>query len=258
MKPVMDHFGHACWALHKHVNDFKSCINDDTVKAVNQATLGCEADAETKWIDEAFKKAIFAANKSQLETIVKNWHKNFSDNTGAPGELFLNPSVPVVFDAFRNTKRLKRWLVATFLLELYKSEGNYLPAQAGAGIGLKQPGKFFNICYNEVTYNLVDKDWADVARLVPNKTGFLKKYMKKFASTLIDATGVKKAYSQIFDTNKPKMGWERKVWNGKGGKIIFSDEKNTTYRFDGKKFDTWKHADLGNEGMLKQAIINTK
>ena len=258
MKPAMEHFGYACWALHKHVLDFKNCFNDETIKAVNNASLGKETDAETEWIDKAFKKAIFAADKSQLETLAKNWHKNFSNNTGGPGELFLKPDVPVAFDIFRNTKSLKRWLVATFLLELHNSEGNYLPPQAGLGLGSKQPGKFFNICYKEVTYDLVDKNWADVARLTPNKTGFLKKYMKKLASTLIDATGVKKAYSQIFNTSKPKMGWERKVWNGKGGKIIFSDEKNTTYRFDGKKMDSWKHADIGNEGMLKNAIINTK
>ena len=258
MKPAMEHFGYACWALHKHVLDFKNCFNDETIKAVNNASLGKDSDEETKWIDEAFKKAIFAANKSELETLVKNWHKNFGDNAGGPGKLFLQPDVPVAFDIFRNTKSLKRWLVATFLLELHNSEGNYLPPQAGLGLGSKQPGKFFNICYKEVTYDLVDKNWADVARLTPNKTGFLKKYMKKLASTLIDATGVKKAYSQIFNTSKPKMGWERKVWNGKGGKIIFSDEENTTYRYDGKTIDKWKHADIGNEGMLKNAIINTK
>ena len=258
MKPAMEHFGYACWALHKHVLDFKNCFNDDTIKAVNNASLGKDSDEETKWIDEAFKKAIFAANKSELETLVKNWHKNFGDNAGGPGKLFLQPDVPVAFDIFRNTKSLKRWLVATFLLELHNCKENYLPAEAGHGLGSKQPGKFFNLCYKEVTYDLVDKNWADVARLTPNKTGFLKKYMKKLASTLIDATGVKKAYSQIFNTSKPKMGWERKVWNGKGGKIIFSDEENTTYRYDGKTIDKWKHADIGNEGMLKNAIINTK
>ena len=258
MKPAMEHFGYACWALHKHVLDFKNCFNDETIKAVNNASLGKDSDEETKWIDEAFKKAIFAANKSELETLVKNWHKNFGDNAGGPGKLFLQPDVPVAFDIFRNTKSLKRWLVATFLLELHNCKENYLPAEAGLGLGSKQPGKFFNICYKEVTYDLVDKNWADVARLTPNKTGFLKKYMKKLASTLIEATGVKKAYSQIFNTGKPKMGWERKVWNGKGGKIIFSDEENTTYRYDGKTIDKWKHADIGNEGMLKNAIINTK
>ena len=258
MKPAMEHFGYACWALHKHVLDFKNCFNDETIKAVNNASLGKDSDEETKWIDEAFKKAIFAANKSELETLVKNWHKNFGDNAGGPGKLFLQPDVPVAFDIFRNSKSLKRWLVATFLLELHNCKENYLPAEAGHGLGSKQPGKFFNICYKEVTYDLVDKNWADVARLTPNKTGFLKKYMKKLASTLIDATGVKKAYSQFFNTSKPKMGWERKVWNGKGGKIIFSDEENTTYRYDGKTIDKWKHADIGNEGMLKNAIINTK
>ena len=82
--------------------------------------------------------------------------------------------------------------------------------------------------------------------------------MTKIANGLIDAVGVKQVYSQMFNTGKPKLGWDRRVWDGKGGKIIFSDEKGSTCRFEKESIKTWVHADLGNEGMLKNAIINTK
>ena len=255
MKPAMDHFGKACWALHKHVLDFKNCINDDTIKAVNEATLGAPVHEETKWIDEAFKKAIFGGKDAQMETILNNWHDHFGDTDKGPKELFLDPDCIDAYDAFRIPKYLKRWLVASFLLELYKREENLIPVQVG--IGPKKPGKFFTICYNKVDVDLVYKNWSDVARLAPKMNTF-KKYMKKIANGLIDAVGVKQAYSQMFNTNKPKMGWDRRVWNGKGGKIIFSDDEGSTCRFEGESIKTWKHADLGNEGMLKQAIINTK
>ena len=255
MKPAMDHFGHAVWALHKHVLDFKNCINDDTIKAINDATLGRKEDQATKWIDNAFKKAIFAANKSELETLIHNWHNNFGDTNKGPGALFLKPSCPAGFDAFINPKRLKRWLVALFLLELFKSEENLLPPQLGVAKG--KPGKFITICYDKVDLKLVDENWAEVARLAP-KRSIINKYMTKIANGLIDAVGVKQAYSQMFNTEKPKLGWDRRVWDGKGGKIIFSDEKGSTCRFEKESIKTWVHADLGNEGMLKNAIINTK
>ena len=255
MKPAMDHFGHAVWALHKHILDFKTLINDDTIKAVNDATLGKKDNASTKWIDNAFKKAIFNAGKSELETLVKNWHNNFGDTSKGPGALFLKPSTPAGFDAFLNPKRLKRWLVALFLLELHKSEENLFPPKLGVAKG--KPGKYFTICYDKVDLDLVDKKWGEVARLAPKRSSF-NKYLTKIANGLIDAVGVKQVYSQMFDTNKPKLGWDRRVWDGKGGKIIFSDEKNVTYRIEKEKIDKWVHADLGNEGMLKNAIISTK
>lgn len=255
MKPAMDHYGHAVWALHKHVLDFKNLINDDTIKAVNDATLGKKDNESTKWIDNAFKKAVFAAGKSYLESIVNNWHNNFGDTSKGPGALFLDPKCPDGFDAFRNPKHLKRWIVALFLLELYKSEENRFEPKLGVAQG--KPGKFFTICYSEVTIDLVDKEWADVARLAP-KMGLTMKFMKKLVAIVDDAVGVTKAYKQIFNTDKPKLGWDRRVWDGKGGKIIFSDEKNVTYRVEKDKIEKWVHADVGNEGMLKNAIINTK
>ncbi len=255
MKPSMEHFGKVCWALHKHVLDFKNIINDDTIKAVNEATLGTQVHEETKWIDKAFKKALFDANKSQLETIVKNWHRFFGDTESGPKELFIDPSCAEFLDSFKDAKYLKRWLVASFLLELYKSPENQFPPKVGIG---PKPGKFFTICYKEVDADLIRNHWSDVARLAPKKTGIFMKYMKKLAAFAIEAVDVKGAYSQLFDSSKPKMGWDRRVWNGKGGKIIFSDAENTTFRIENEGIHEWKHADLGNEGMLKQAIINTK
>ena len=253
MKPAMDHFGHAVWALHKHVLDFKTLINDDTIKAVNEATLSREENEATKWIDNAFKKAIFDATNSELEKIVNTWHKNFSTDSGEPKDIFLHPVSPERAEAFRDAKRLKRWLVARFLRELYNSDENLFDA-VGA---LRKRGKFIVICYSKVTYDLVDKEWADVVRLKP-KMGMTTKIIKKLAAFVVDAVGVKQAYKQVFNTDKPKLGWDRRVWDGKGGKIIFSDEKNTTYRVEESQIKKWIHADLACEGMLQNALRNTK
>jgi hypothetical protein len=253
MKPAMDHFGQAIWALHKHILDFKTLINDDTIKAINDATLRREENEATKWIDKAFKKAIFDATNSELEKIVNTWHKNFSTDSGEPKDIFLHPVSLERAEAFRDAKRLKRWLVARFLRELYNSDENLFDA-VGA---LRKRGKFIVICYSKVTYDLVDKEWADVVRLKP-KMGMTTKIIKKLAAFVVDAVGVKQAYKQVFNTDKPKLGWDRRVWDGKGGKIIFSDEKNTTYRVEESQIKKWIHADLACEGMLQNALRNTK
>ena len=77
-------------------------------------------------------------------------------------------------------------------------------------------------------------------------------------SLVADWTGAKNAWNPVLNPDKPKMGWERRVWNGKGGKIIFSDEKNVTFHINGENIETWKHVDLGNESNLKKAISNIK
>ena len=148
---------------------------------------------------------------------------------------------------------IKRKLVAKFLLELYKSDGNLIPPEIG--VGPKKPGKFFKISYKEINFDLLMFNWSDVAALgSKNNSGFFKKLLAFVA----DWTGAKKAWNPVLNPDKPKMGWERRVWNGKGGKIIFSDQKNVTYHINGENIETWKHADLGNESNLKKAISNIK
>ena len=261
LKPAVEGFGKSSWALHRHALAFKTLFSDETIKAVNQATLGTASHKDTKWIDDAFKKAVFGGSDSDLELIIKSWHSLFGDLKTGPKDCYIDPVDQNERDWFMNPKIVKRKLVADFLMELYKSEGNMIPAEVG--IGPKKPGKYFTIGYKEVDFDLLDKNWADVAALAPKKNiGFFKKmlgFVGKAASTLaLDWTGAKAAWKPMIDPGKPKMGWERKVWNGQNGKIIFSDKKNATYTINGENIETWKHADLGNEANLKKAITNIK
>ena len=253
LQPAVEGYGKTAWALHRQVLAFKTLFSDDTIKAVNQATLGTTSHKDTKWIDEAFKKTIFDEKNGELEVFTKHWHNNFGTLESGPKESFLNPATSQTEDMFLNPMIIKRRMVAKFLLELYKSEGNLIPAEIG--IGPKKPGKFFNISYKEVNADLILDKWADVSALgSKSNPGFFKKLL----SFVADWTGAKKAWKPVLNSDKPKMGWERKVWNGKGGKIIFSDQKNVTYHINGENIETWRHADLGNEDNLKKAITNIK
>ncbi len=230
LKPAIEDYGKAAWAVHRQILAFKTLFSDNTIRAVNQATLGATSHKETQWIDDAFKKAIYDGDKSELEFFPKKWHDHYGTLESGPKDCYINHDTPNYEDLFMDPILIKRKLVAKFLLELYKSDGNLIPPEIG--VGPKKPGKFFKISYKEINLKLL----AFVA----------------------DWTGAKKAWNPVLNPDKPKMGWERRVWNGKGGKIIFSDQKNVTYHINGENIETWKHADLGNESNLKKAISNIK
>ena len=253
LKPAIEDYGKAAWAVHRQVLAFKTLFSDNTIRAVNQATLGTTSHKDTQWIDDAFKKVIYDGNKSELEFFPKKWHDRFGTLESGPKDNYINHDTPDYEDLFMDPILIKRKLVAKFLLELYKSEGNLIPPEIG--VGPKKPGKFFKLSYNEVNFDLLMFNWSDVAALgSKDNPGFFKKLLAFVA----DWTGAKKAWNPVLNPDKPKMGWERRVWNGKGGKIIFSDQKNVTYHINGENIETWKHADLGNEANLKKAISNIK
>ena len=251
--PAAEAYAEACWALHKMVLGFNTVFSDETVKAVNKATLGTTSHKDTKWIDDMFKKAIFEEEHNELWKFQDKWAKAFGDEASGPKDAFLDTSSSADTDVFMNPTAIKRRLVALFLLELYKADANAIKPEVG--IGPTQPGKLFKLGYTEVNDALLNENWADVFALGPKERGG---FFKRLVAFLADWTGVKDAWSPILDTSKPKMGWERKVWNGKGGKIIFSDKKNATYTINGENIETWKHAALGNEEGLKQAISGIK
>ena len=251
--PAAEAYAEACWALHRLVLGFDTVFTDETIKAVNKATLGTTSHKDTKWIDDVFKKAIFEEEHNELWKLQDKWAKRFGDVASGPKDAFLDRLSPVKTDVFMNPTAIKRRLVALFLLELYKADGNAIKPEEG--IGPTQPGKLFKLGYTEVSEALLNEGWADVSALGPKQR---VSFFKRLGSFLADWSGVKKAWSPIIDTSKPKLGWERKVWNGKGGKIIFSDKKNATYTVNGENIETWKHAALGNEEGLKQAISGIK
>ena len=253
LKPAIEDYGKAAWAVHRQILAFKTLFSDNTIRAVNQATLGATSHKETQWIDDAFKKAIYDGDKSELEFFPKKWHDHYGTLESGPKDCYINHDTPNYEDLFMDPILIKRKLVAKFLLELYKSDGNLIPPEIG--VGPKKPGKFFKISYKEINFDLLMFNWSDVAALgSKNNSGFFKKLLAFVA----DWTGAKKAWNPVLNPDKPKMGWERRVWNGKGGKIIFSDQKNVTYHINGENIETWKHADLGNESNLKKAISNIK
>ena len=253
LKPAIDDYGKASWAVHHKVLDFKDLFSDDTITAVNEATLGTKSHQETKWIDDAFKKAVYDGEKNELEFFTKKWHDLYGTLTDGPKDIYINHKTPVYNDFFQIPVLIKRKLVAKFLLELFKSEENYLPTEVCVWPRLS--GKYFKINYDEITFDLLTSKWSDVAALgSENNPGFFKRLL----SFVADWTGAKKAWNPVLNPDKPKMGWERRVWNGKGGKIIFSDEKNVTFHIKGENIETWKHVDLGNESNLKKAISNIK
>ena len=253
LKPAIDAYAKTAWAVHRQANAFNTLFSDDTIKAVNQSTLGSSSHKDTKWIDEAFKKVVFNGSSSVQEETLKLWHDTLGTLQSGPKDGFFNPKVQPEKDIFMKAKMIKRKMVVMFLLELYKSEGNLLPPELG--VGVKKPGKFFKLSFEQYSDDLLTKKWSDVAAL-----GATDKYrlLKKIGSILAEWTGAKGAWNPVLNSDKPKMGWERKVWNGQNGKIIFSDKPNTTYRINGENIETWKHADLGNEDNLKSAITNIK
>ena len=164
-----------------------------------------------------------------------------------------NRKTPVDNDFFQIPVLIKRKLVAKFLMELYKREENYLPEEVCVWPRLY--GKYFKINYDEITFELLTSKWSDVAAL-GSKTN--PGFFKRLFSFVADWTGAKNAWSPVLNPDKPKMGWERRVWNGKGGKIIFSDHEGVTYHIKGENIETWKHVEIGNEANLKKAISDIK
>jgi hypothetical protein len=155
-------------------------------------------------------------------------------------------------------------MVAKFLLKVYNAEGNQIKLTGAAAALSPVPvqGKYFQLSYstqNEIDNELLTKNWDVVASLDANKSkrGFWGKVLKFLDDQENNWIGVrssvKKSWSPFFDSNKPKW-YERKVWNDKGGKIIFSDTKGATYGFNGENIEKWKQAGLDNIENLKKAI----
>ena len=263
--PVSESYCKSTWTLFRKVKqEMPKIFSKDTVEAINEATLGVKSHEGTAWIDEVFKKVVVEDSEGYLEKVSNDWASYYWEiiDKGQDNSFKIIESLERApyKDPLLHPRRIKRTLVASFLLELYKSEGNLIKAEDG---GVPKPGKFFQIGYSKVDEDLVRKHWADVEALAPKKNaGFFKRLLNlvsKVGSTvLLDWSGAKGAWKPMLNGDMPKMGWERRMWNGKGGKIIFSDAKNTSYTFEGEKIVGHKHIDLGNEGNLKKAISNIK
>ena len=252
--PSAEAYAEAAYLLQKKTREFKLCFSDDTIKAVNLATLGSMTDADNKWIDDIFKEVMFKDNNSLQQKSLSAWEDRFGGATEDPRAPFLSDGFANdKDDTFGNPQYLSRKMIAHLLLKLYKHEKNVIVPQVPATAPVY--GKLFTLGYKEeaeITDDLLTKKWDDVVALGSKKEGKLSTILKGLAE-LID---LKSFWKPVIDPDAPKLGWDRQVWNDESGRIIFSDAKNATYGFKGEKIEKWSQAGLSNVEKLKKALTD--
>ena len=252
--PSAEAYAEAAYLLQKKTREFKLCFSDDTIKAVNLATLGSMTDADNKWIDDIFKEVMFKDNNSLQQKSLSAWEDRFGGATEDPKAPFLSDGFANdKDDTFGNPQYLSRKMIAHLLLKLYKHEKNVIVPQVPATAPVY--GKLFTLGYKEeaeITDDLLTKKWDDVVALGSKKEGKLSTILKGLAE-LID---LKSFWKPVIDPDAPKLGWDRQVWNDESGRIIFSDAKNATYGFKGEKIEKWSQAGLSNVEKLKKALTD--
>lgn len=265
INPSAEAYAEAAWRLQRKARAFTTCFSDETAKVINKSVVGTSKHPDTEWIDQAFKEVIYEGASCELANAVSEWESRFGSKGSNPTENFLGHRAQYDDkDVFANAQMLKRKMVAKFLLKVYNAKGNSikLTGAAAALSAVPVQGKYFQLSYtmqNEIDDKLLKDNWDVVASLDVKKTkrGFWAKVLKFLDEQENEWIGarssVKSAWSPFFDSNKPKW-YERRVWNDKGGKIIFSDTKGATYGFNGENIEKWKQAGLNNIENLKKAI----
>ena len=262
--PAADNYAEAVWNLQKKTREFLKIMDDETIKAVNQAVLSEDKDkmeekkVNTTWIDMAFKKVVYGDNSAQLSVFLERWKDRFGKVNSEPTDNFLAKKAEYdKDDVFTNSLLIKRTMVALFLFELDIDDHNKIEMDGAEMPGsIPVYGKFLDLCIDSketVTDKFVMENWSNVALLGPGLT----KWQKRWKSTLKwteKIIGFKKAHKAIMNDSAPYFGWDRQVWNDQSGKIIFSDNGNATYVLEGENIKKWSHAALCNEDMLKGTI----
>ena len=131
--PSAEAYAEAAYLLQKKTREFKLCFSDDTIKAVNLATLGSMTDADNKWIDDIFKEVMFKDNNSLQQKSLSAWEDRFGGATEDPKAPFLSDGFANdKDDTFGNPQYLSRKMIAHLLLKLYKHEKNVIVPQVPA------------------------------------------------------------------------------------------------------------------------------
>lgn len=261
--PAADAYAEAVWNLQKKTREFLKCMDDKTIKSVNQSVLSEDKDKNaeqkenTTWIDEAFKKVVYGDDTAQLKKFLKRWQDRFGNEKAEPTANFLAKKADLdMEDVFTNSLLIKRTMVALFLIEIYGDSHNKIVIEDSKNALPAFKGKYIDLCFNskyDVTDDFVMNNWSNVALLGPG----VSKWKKRWISTLKwtdNVLGITKAHKAVVNNNAPKFGWDRKVWNDQSGKIIFSDNGSATYALGGENIEKWSLAALSNEDMLKKAI----
>lgn len=259
MKPLIDSFAGAVEALQKKGHNFDKIFDDETVRLVNQFLYRKNNNAETEWIDKAFKKAVFDATDGLTKKTLDKWNTRYgAEGADATANFLKAGDENSKDDPYNNAKLLKRRIIATFLWKLFKSDGNVKdPLQA-----VPEYGKFISLSYKETDINddkFLDNNWRMVSALGDNvwvSDSFKKKGMSllKLAGEITDLEDYVKKF---YDPSKPKGGWAHTVWNEKSGQIIFSSEKSATYTL-GESINKYSMSSSKNITKLKEAITEVK
>ena len=256
--PSAEAFGESVYKLQKKTREFKTCICkegkfQDVVKEINSSALKIQGEHEdTKWIDDQFELAM----ADVFDEPIKKWEERFGKPTGGEmkAEFLAAKAEYDKKDIFTDAKYIRRKLVGKFLLNIFNHAFNDIKGENGAA---NVKGKYIELSYKDEAElkKLIDGDhWGDVAVLGPKRTFFKRYWGKLILEHLENLTGIKKAWSPVYNKDLPYKGWDRKVWNDKSGKIIFSDAKNVTYAFEGENIVTWKHSALNNIEMLRKVL----
>lgn len=235
IKPLANDYGRAVADLHAKAKAITTLLKNADVTAINQAVVNVDADANTSWIDEEFKKLYTGENpKTQLSLTI--WTNRYGGNNPTANFLSADDRNSSE-DPFINSMLFRRRMLAHFLLMLRNDQGN----STGDGANI-QHNKYFDLCYDEntLTDNYLKNSWINVAWLEGDAPGKKDRFwdsaldMFNAASKILsDNLGIKKPISQFIDPNEPKFGWAHKVWNDRSGQILFSNKKGYTYTFKG-------------------------
>ena len=235
IKPLANDYGRAVADLHAKAKAITTLLKNADVTAINQAVVNVDADANTSWIDEEFKKLYTGENpKTQLSLTI--WTNRYGGNDPTANFLSADDRNSSE-DPFINSMLFRRRMLAHFLLMLRNDQGN----STGEGANI-QHNKYFDLCYDEntLTDNYLKNSWINVAWLEGDAPGKKDRFwdsaldMFNAASKILsDNLGIKKPISQFIDPNEPKFGWAHKVWNDRSGQILFSNKKGYTYTFKG-------------------------
>jgi hypothetical protein len=244
LQPIFEDYGKAIVDLHKHVLSVQTLFKEEDIKAANQYLFGVKKeDADTKWIDDVFKKRfVGVGNGSLIGSALTAWTGRFGND--APKNDFMSADYKTGGtadhhpDPFHKTLIFKRKMIAFFLLDLKNDNANKVD-NVQVQEGEEAPRKFFTVCYdnNWITDDNMKDKWKDVAYLeaqapveAAKPTGFLgnlKALAMATGSFLLDH--LKECAKPFYNKDAPYGGWAHQVWNETNGQILFSSEKGKTF-----------------------------
>ena len=264
--PVADAYGLAVSDLHKKAASVKTLFNaDECVKKVNLTIAHVSEDADTKWIDQAFK-AFIADTNNGLQSIYDPWKERYGDLGADPTADFLSDADKSSADDpyQKNSLINRRKLIANFLYKIYGDPKNAIEEN----IAILDPnfkGQYFDLCIGttdgkiQINDDNLKNHWADIAALEA-KQHKPKSKGRKVAEGFMAFFGLKKRLE--FYTKQAEgfsKSWFRHVWNdSKNGQILFSSEKGVTYEFKDGAIHKLDLVSNSNIDMLRDLLKSIK